>query len=184
MSYYFISDRLGFRSFNEHDVNALHNINSDKESMKYFPSTLTMQETENLIQKIKDHIRKHTFGFFAVDHLKDDKMIGFIGLKHTNFEADFTPCIEIGWRLNKEYWNQGLATEGAKRCLNLAFNDLSLNKMVSFTTLGNYPSERVMQKIGMKKVYEFDHPALKSESPLKRHCLYSLTRKEYLSGME
>lgn len=171
-SFFFTSKRLGFRKFISSDLEAFHNINSDPEVMKYFPSLLKKEETSSLMNRINDHIADHGFGFFAVDLLKERRFIGFIGLKKTSFIADFTPCIEIGWRLDKNYWNRGLATEGASHCLEFAFSELNLSEMYSFTPLLNKASERVMQKIGMKRIGKFDHPLVDDNHPLKAHVLY------------
>lgn len=140
-SYFFNSERLGFRSFNETDLDSYLELNNDPGVMKYFPSTLDRVQTLNSMNTINKHINDHGFGFFAVDHPPTNSFIGFIGLKRTDFDADFTPCVEIGWRLDKNYWNQGLATEGAKRCLEFAFSDLGLKEIYSFTPLINKPSE-------------------------------------------
>ena len=171
-SYFFNSDKLGFRKFNDSDLDPFFEINSDPEVMRYFPSVLNIEQTKSLMKKINNHIDEHGYGFFAVDLLPENSFIGFIGFKNTSFEADFTPCVEIGWRLHKKYWNLGLATEGALRCLKFARTDLSLNEIYSFTPLLNKASERVMQKIGMNKIGEFDHPLVQNKHKLKLHSLY------------
>ncbi len=101
------------------------------------------------------------------------RFIGYVGLHEIGFEADFTPGIEIGWRLAADYHNQGYATEAAGEVLRLA-KSFGIGRLLSFTAEINQPSERVMQKIGMQKVGEFDHPKLKADSPLSRHVLYRI----------
>ena len=171
-NYLFTSQRLGFRKFHLGDSDNFYSMNSNDEVMRYFPSLLTKDQSDSLLDRINTHIDENGFGFLAVDHLDTNTFIGFIGLKRTNFEADFTPCVEIGWRLIPDFWNQGLASEGASRCLEFAFSALQLNEIYSFTPLLNKPSERVMQKIGMIKVGEFEHPLVEDGHPLKTHCLY------------
>jgi RimJ/RimL family protein N-acetyltransferase len=83
---------------------------------------------------------------FRVDKLENNEFIGFIGLSEKSFEAEFTPCIDIGWRLSSEEWNKGYATEGAKRCLEYANEVLKLEKIVSIAPKINVKSERVMEK--------------------------------------
>lgn len=183
-NYFFTSQRLGFRKFHSGDSNNFYSINSNIEVMQYFPSLLTKDQSDSLLDKINAHIDTHEFGFFAVDHLETNTFIGFIGLKHTNFKADFTPCIEIGWRLHPSYWNQGLATEGASRCLELAFSKLGLDIIYSFTPIINKPSERVMQKVGMTKTGEFDHPSLENGRTLKTHSLYKISKHKYLNEIK
>jgi RimJ/RimL family protein N-acetyltransferase len=100
-----------------------------------------------------------------------------------SFEASFTPCVEIGWRLSAEYWGRGLATEGARAVVKHAFGDLWLDEIVSFTVPGNVRSLRVMEKIGMTHdaSEDFDHPNLPEGHPLRRHVLYRLRRRNQRS---
>ncbi len=113
---------------------------------------------------------------------KSDEFIGYIGLYTVQFDAEFTPCTEIGWRLSKDHWNNGYATEGAKACLDFAFTVLNISKIYSFTSLVNVRSINVMTKIGLGQEGEFDHPNLNQDHPLYRHVLYSLERQEPVNG--
>ncbi|MEP1150750.1 MAG: GNAT family N-acetyltransferase [Balneola sp.] len=183
-NYLFTSQRLGFRKFHLGDSDNFYSMNSNEEVMRYFPSLLTKDQSDSLLDKINTHIDENGFGFFAVDHLDTNTFIGFIGLKRTNFEADFTPCVEIGWRLIPDFWNQGLATEGASRCLEFAFSKLGLDTIYSFTPIINKPSERVMQKIGMIKDGEFEHPLVKQDHRLKIHSLYKISKQKYMDGIK
>ena len=72
-----------------------------------------------------------------------------IGLSEQSYEAPFTPCVDIGWRLKPTFWHMGLATEGAKRCLKYGFQDIQLSKIFSVAPVINTPSIHVMKKIGM-----------------------------------
>ena len=76
------------------------------------------------------------------------------------FEAHFTPCVEIGWRLAHEYWGNGYAPEGAMAFLDYGFNELGLREIVSFTSENNLNSRKVMEKMGMihHSEEDFDHP--------------------------
>ena len=149
-------------------------LNSDKEVMQYFPSVKTAVETMAQIGRIEGHIKQHGFGFFAMERKDNGEFIGFTGLTHPSFDAHFTPCVEIGWRLNKKSWGYGYATEAGKACLEFGFEDLKLGKIYSFTAVQNIPSEKVMQRIGMAKEGYFEHPAMQDGHFLQRHVLYSL----------
>jgi len=92
----------------------------------------------------------------------------------TTFGSFFTPCVEIGWRIKKEDWGNGYATEAAKACLNYGFKILQFDKVYSFTSTINLRSEKVMQEIGMVKAGEFDHPDIPPDNPLCRHMLYKI----------
>ncbi|MEM7180384.1 MAG: GNAT family N-acetyltransferase [Spirochaetota bacterium] len=176
---YVESERLLLRDWQEQDLATLQHMNSDTEVMRYFPSTLNPQETSKFYHRICQDIEQHGYGLFAAEHKVDKACIGFIGLNYTNFVADFTPCVEIGWRLRKGYWRQGLASEGARECLKFAFTELQLAKVYSFTSEQNQASIRVMQKIGMSLESYFAHPKLPQESPLRRHVLYSVANNRH-----
>lgn len=172
--YIFQSERLGFREWTTADIKPLAEICSDNEVMRYFPSVLTEQETEALIEKFITTYDEKGYTFYPVDLLETGQLIGFIGFSYTAFEGEFKPMIEIGWRLAKAYWNKGLATEGALKCLDYARENLAFKTVFSFTAKVNLPSQRVMQKAGMRFVKEFDHPRVEDGHELKPHVLYEL----------
>ena len=101
-----------------------------------------------------------------------------IGLAAQTYETVFTPAIDMGWRLKKSAWGKRYATEGAKRCLEYAFNTLNLDKIIAVCTAQNTPSEKVMQKIGMLKKGSFDHPKLMHLPEYKKHLCYEIRRSE------
>jgi len=142
--------------------------------MAFFPSVRSAGETMEQIQRISKHIAEYGYGFFALERKDNRRFIGFTGLSHPGFEAAFTPCVEIGWRLSMENWGQGFATEAGKACLEFGFDTLGLDEIYSFTAVQNKPSEKVMQRIGMVKKGYFDHPSIDNESELKNHVLYSI----------
>ncbi|MCH8032379.1 MAG: GNAT family N-acetyltransferase [Bacteroidetes bacterium] len=174
--YIFKSNRLGFREWNKEDLIPFSSMNSDPEVMEFFPRTLTKNETEKFIEKIKEHFNKNEYGLYAVDKLESNVFIGFIGFMIPSFKAHFTPCIEIGWRIKKEEWNRGYATEGAKRCIKFGFEKLNFNNIYSFSSKLNLKSERVMVKIGMKKEGEFDHPKVDKGNKLRPHVVYRIVK--------
>jgi RimJ/RimL family protein N-acetyltransferase len=104
--------------------------------------------------------------------------IGFVGLSVPTFEAHFTPCVEIGWRLAQEHWGQGYATEAARAAIDFGFQKFELSEIVSFTVPDNLRSRAVMERIGMTRspADDFDHPALPENHPLRRHVLYRKSR--------
>lgn len=167
--------RLVLRQWIEDDYEPYIALNKDIDVMEFFPSVLTRDETIAQITRITNHIDQYGFGFFAVERKDNNQFIGFTGLAHVRFESFFTPCIEIGWRLSKINWGQKFATEAAKACLDFSFGDLGLNEIYSFTSILNKRSEKVMQKIGMQKIIEFDHPLIAAGDRLQRHVLYNVS---------
>ena len=164
--------RLILRRWKEADREPFSQINADPQVMEFFPACLTREESDALIGRAEAHFEKHGFGPYAAELRATAELIGFVGLFIPRFEAYFTPCVEIGWRLSASRWNQGLATEGADAVLRLAFDTLGLPEIVAFTAPANLRSRRVMEKLGMDCDGEFDHPRLPEGHPLRRHLLY------------
>jgi RimJ/RimL family protein N-acetyltransferase len=176
MSKVFIeTPRLILRQWQKSDQEPYINLNADPEVMEYFPSIKTPPETLAQIDRLSTYIDKNGFGFWAVERKDNHQFIGFTGICEPGFEAHFTPCIEIGWRLSKENWRQGFATEAALACLDFGFDKLSISEIYSFTAIHNKRSEKVMQRIGMSKAGEFDHPLIAGEHWLKRHVVYKIS---------
>lgn len=171
--------RLGFRQWREQDKPLFAKMNSSSVVMRYFPSTLTKEQSDEFCYKIVDHFKESGYGLWAVEIKQTQEFIGFIGFYNATFEAEFTPCVEIGWRLDDKYWNKGYATEGAKACLKYGFSTLGFKEIYSFTAAINKPSIHVMKKIGLKKQGEFDHPRVEKDSPLLRHVLYKIGLPEF-----
>jgi len=149
-------------------------MNADSEVMEHFPSVLSREESDAGVDRVEAHFERHGFGLWAAEHAH--LFIGFIGLAIPRFEASFTPCVEIGWRLARPWWGLGLATEGARAALKFGFVDLGLDEIVSFTVPGNLRSRRVMEKLGMRYSQDFEHPFIPEPHPLRRHVLYRLKR--------
>jgi len=169
---------LRLRRWRPEDLEPFAALNADPEVMEHFPSTLSRQETAEAIGRVEKHFDDRGYGFWAVEVPGQAPFIGFIGLAVVSFESSFTPCVEIGWRLARPWWGQGLATEGARAALAYGFERLSLPEIVSFTVPGNVRSRRVMEKLGMRYSQDFEHPRIEPCHPLRRHVLYRLPRAE------
>jgi len=154
-------------------------LNADPRVMEHFPTVLTREESDALAVRMETHFAEHGWGRWAVEIVGVAPFAGFIGLSYPKFEAPFTPCVEIGWRLAADFWGHGYATEGAKAALDFGFDTLRLKEIVSFTVPQNLRSRRVMEKIGM--TYDpkdvFDHPLLPAGHPLRPHVLYRAVRQ-------
>ncbi|EAR00016.1 GNAT family N-acetyltransferase [Maribacter sp. HTCC2170] len=174
--YLFKSERLGFRNWEENDLKELEIMNSDVEVMEHFPKTLAKKENKALFEKLRLHYKKHNHTYFATEILESGELIGFIGLVFQDYKTDFTPAVDIGWRLKKSAWGKGFATEGAKKCIDFGFNKLNLDKIIAICTVKNSKSENVMKKIGMNKIGEFNHPKLKEFPDLEKCICYGINK--------
>ena len=172
--------RLLLRPWQNRDVQEYAAINADKEVMRYFPSNYSEAESKAQIQRFNQSINELGFGFWAAELLETRRCIGFIGLSSLPKELPFSPCVEIGWRLARNVWRKGLASEGANAVLDYAFETLELNEIVSVTPVTNIPSQGVMKKIGMvRQAGTFLHPRIKPEHELAEHVLFKLDQHKW-----
>lgn len=175
------SDRLRLRAWKESDLAPFAEINADPDVAEFLPRVLSAEESDDLALRIRALFAEHSFGLWAAEEIASQRFMGFVGLMVPNFDAHFMPCVEIGWRLGREHWGKGYATEGARLALRYAFEHLSLDEIVSFTVPMNERSQSVMRKLGMTHDPEdnFDHPKLPDGDRLRRHVLYRLTREAW-----
>lgn len=171
-NYLFKSSRLGFRNWTEKDIVPMSKINADKNVMEYFSSTQNQKQTDDFIKRMQQSFSEYGYCYFAVDILETKEFIGFIGLSYQDYKANFTPCVDIGWRLKTSAWGNGFATEGAKACLDYGFHQLNLKSIVAIAPELNLKSQHVMKKIGMTKSSIFFHPAIKDDNPLKKCVVF------------
>lgn len=172
------TDRLLLRHWRDGDRDGLADLNADPRVMEFFPSVATRVESDAQFERLARRLDEDGYGMWAVELLGDGSFAGFIGLGTPRFEAHFTPCIEIGWRLRPDVWNQGLATEGARAVLAFGFEELQLAEIVAFTAAINVRSRRVMEKLAMThdEADDFDHPLIAADHPLRPHVLYRRRR--------
>ena len=176
------TERLILREWRNEDAEAFAELNADAAVREFFPGTLSRKESDNEFKRIQDRFADQGFGLWAVEVPRVAEFIGFIGLNRPGFMAHFTPCIEIGWRLAAQHWGKGYATEGAAEILRFAFEELKLEEIVSFTTINNIRSRRVMEKLGMQRSADddFNHPKLAADHPLRPHVLYRIASADWV----
>src|SRR5579871_6684246 len=124
----FGTERLRLRRWLPVDRAAFARLNADPRVVEFLPGALSREESDALADRIEAHFQQHGFGLWAVEILGITHFAGFIGLCIASFEAPFTPCVEIGWRLDAEHWNCGYATEGARAALEFGFVSLQLKE--------------------------------------------------------
>ncbi|MCA9661079.1 MAG: GNAT family N-acetyltransferase [Myxococcales bacterium] len=175
--------RLRLRPWSDDDLAPFAAMSADPEVMEHMPARLSRAQSDDLAAKIRGHMRERGFGLWAVELLRPAPapFVGFVGLSVPHFDAPFTPCVEIGWRLARAHWGRGYATEGARAALAYGFGALALAEIVSFTTPRNLRSIAVMERLGMVRdpAEDFDHPRLPAAHPLARHVLYRLSRARW-----
>ena len=172
--------RLLLRPFRSEDADAFAAMNADPEVMRYFPAPLSRAESEALRDKVEAVRRAHGVSFCAVERRDDSAFVGMIGCAPVLFDAPFvrthepSSVIEVGWRLRREMWGHGYATEGAAAALRALAAAGDARDIVSFTVPRNARSRAVMERLGMQHcpAEDFDHPHVPLGHPLRRHVLY------------
>ena len=151
-------------------------MSADPAVMEFMPTRLSRLESDALIDRLMQHHAAHGFGPWAVETRADGVFVGFVGLMRPSFDASFTPCVEIAWRLARGAWGRGYATEAARLAVRDGFERCGLSEIVSFTVPANVRSIRVMERLGMVRDHsaDFDHPRLPEGHRLRRHVLYRL----------
>ncbi|KHD08019.1 GCN5 family acetyltransferase [Candidatus Thiomargarita nelsonii] len=174
------TNQLLLRQWQKEDFPLFAKINYDSVVMEYYPSVLSEDESNAMAHKFESLISERSWGFWAVELIDENKFIGFVGLHKPTYELPVTPCIEIGWRLAKEYWGKGYATEAARVALKFAFEELGLNEVYSFTSVSNKKSWSVMVRLGMQNTgANFEHPIIPESHPLREHVLYKITKAQW-----
>jgi RimJ/RimL family protein N-acetyltransferase len=169
------TERLLLRGWREADREPWAAMNADPEVRRFFPGTLSRAESDAAVDRFQAGLLERGYGLWAVEVRATGEFAGFVGLNPAPDEVPAAPAMEIGWRLARAHWGQGIAPEAARVVSNRAFGPLGFTELVSFTTVTNAPSRRVMEKIGMTydPADDFDNPGLKAWAET-RHVVYRL----------
>ena len=172
------TERLVLRGWRPDDRDAFAVLNADPAVVEYLPGPLDRAASDALAARIEEHWDQRGYGLWAVEVPGVAPFVGFVGLSRAGFPAPFTPAVEVGWRLARDAWGHGYATEGGRASLALGFETAGLDEIVSFTTVNNARSRRVMERLGMTRDPgdDFEHPNVTIGSPIRPHVLYRLGR--------
>ncbi len=168
--------RLMLRRWRSDDIAPFARINADAEVARYLSGRpMSRRETADFVKRIRRHWDNWGYGLWAVEHLADGQLIGFIGLSHHRWYPDE---VEVGWRLDSRYWSRGLATEGAAVALRHGFAKIGLSRVISIIHRDNVASRRVAEKIGLRLWKEETHPEPETERPLPI-VVYAIERTDW-----
>jgi RimJ/RimL family protein N-acetyltransferase len=169
-----LTERLVLRRWSAEDLDPFGALNADPVVMEHFQKMLSREESDEMASRIDAEFEDCGFGLWAVEVSGGSPFIGYVGLHRVPFVAPFTPAVEVGWRLAREHWGHGYATEAATEAVRFGLEDVGLDEVVSFTTPDNVRSQKVMERLGMVRdaTSDFEHPNVPIGHHLRSHVLY------------
>ncbi|PXA68620.1 GNAT family N-acetyltransferase [Cryobacterium arcticum] len=166
--------RLLLRRWVDSDRDPFARLTTDAEVMRFFPAPLDRVQSDGLAARADALFDLYGYGLWALERQDTGEFIGFTGLAPMPEGIPGSGGVEVGWRLARAAWGHGFATEAATAALRFGFDTVGLTEVNSITSVVNIRSRRVMERLGMQPVDEFDHPRLALGSPLRRHVRYRL----------
>ena len=169
------TDRLILREIIPEDRNGLFAIDSDPDVNIYLGRNPVenIEQTDDLIKFIRKQYIDNGIGRWAIIDKKTNDFIGWSGLK---FETDLTNnkknYYDLGYRLIKKYWGQGIATETAIASLGYAFDKLNANEVYAMADCENESSNKILRKVGLNYIEKFDLDGIE-------HNWYKIDRNEH-----
>ncbi len=171
--------RLRLRQWQDADRAPFAAMNADPRVMEHFPSTLSREESDAIVDRCRDGIERRGWGTWAAQRRSDASFLGFVGLIVVAADLPFEPAVEVGWRLAPAAWGNGYATEAGREALRVAFEVLGLPEVVSYTAWTNERSAAVMRRLGMREEGRFEHPRIPEGHRLRPHRLFRIGRGDF-----
>ena len=176
------TERLVLRSWRAEDVDDFLIVNSDPAVMAMLGPAMDRDQVAATIVRMQGIEAEHGHCFWAMVRAQDDRVIGWCGAIRGT-AGPVMGQLEIGWRLARDCWGQGYATEAAAATLGWLFANRADAAAWAITTPANRGSRAVMERLGMTYLPEldFDHPGVPADDPLLRHVTYRIGREQWLS---
>jgi RimJ/RimL family protein N-acetyltransferase len=168
--------RLLMRRWRDADRRPFAAMNADPEVMRYFPATLDRAASDEYIDRMEALFERQGFGLWALEEAATGRFLGFTGLNPMPAGVPGADGMEVGWRLARQAWHHGYATEAGTAALGVAFRGAGLPEIWSITAVQNEPSQGVMRRLGMTLHAHFEHPRIESGHPLRPHVAFRLAR--------
>jgi len=144
------TERLLLRRWRDEDLDAYASICADPEVMRYMGrGAMIREQSAQSIERFVRHWEKHGYGLWAVEYKASGAFIGRIGLLHREDSPEGQHRVEVAWLVDRRFWGQGLATEGAQASIRYGFEELTLERIISIALPQNVASRRVMEKAGL-----------------------------------
>ena len=176
------TERLVLRRWRAEDREPFATLNADPAVVEHLQGAMSRDASDAFIDLIEASWNERGWGLWAVEVLEVAPFVGYVGLWPADYVAN-RPMVEVGWRLAREHWGHGYATEAAREALRFGFEEVGLEEIVSFTVPQNLRSRRVMERIGLVRepAGDFDHPRVDPVAypHLVPHVFYRLDRERW-----
>ena len=130
------------------DLDVLAEMVADEDQMRFYPSPRTRDQTKEWIDRNITLYKKHGYGFWLMDSIEGRDFLGYCGIRPLTIQG--VQELEMGWHTRKEFWGQGLATEAAAACRDLAFTRFGIGRLIATIDRTHTASLRVATTIGMQ----------------------------------
>lgn len=178
------TSRLHLHRWGARERDALAALNAEPEVMRYFPAVQDRARTDALLDRVEAGFETRGWGLWAVDVVAEQRCIGFVGLLAMPDGVPGAGGVEVGWRLARDAWGHGYATEAATAVLDVAFSTFALPEVWSMTAVANTPSQAVMRRLGMRVAARWEQPGLEPGHPLRPAITHRITAGEWAEARE
>ncbi len=146
-----MTKRLLLRQWQPEDLEPFIQMAADPEVMAYIGdgTPRTSEEAAASFDQIRKGWTRGPFGLFAIELLENQQFIGFCGLSEPAFLPEVLPSVELGWRIRRDMWGNGLASEAARAVADWAFDTLEQQRLVSVIHVNNLASHKLAEGLGM-----------------------------------
>jgi RimJ/RimL family protein N-acetyltransferase len=168
--------RLLLRRWRDADREPYAAMNADPDVMRYFPAPLDRAASDASIDRYENLFDRQGFGLWALEVASTGEFIGFTGLNPMPAGVPGAGGLEVGWRLARQAWHHGYATEAAAAAVDVGFSGAGQAEIWSMTAILNEPSQAVMRRLGMTPYARFEHPKIEPGHLLRPHVVYRLRR--------
>ncbi len=169
--------RLVLRPWRQADVAEFVRVTNTPEVMATLGGVMAPEDFAGIFARIDACQKEHGFSLWLAERRADGALLGFCGMKVAN-AGPIAGEVEIGWRLRADAWGQGYAREGAQACLDWAWRNLTVPRVVAITAVTNTRSWGLMERLGMTRLWDmdFEHPSLPQGHSLRPHITYAMDR--------
>jgi RimJ/RimL family protein N-acetyltransferase len=173
------TERLIMRRWRDGDREPFAELNADAETMQFFPATMDRAASDAFVARIEARFDLQGYGLWALELARTGEFIGYTGLNPMPEGVPGAGGMEVGWRLRKQHWHHGYATEAGRAAVRVAFDGAGLPEIWSITAILNEPSQAVMRRLGLVRRGFFEHPSVPAGSPVRPHVAYHLGRQDW-----